>query len=72
MAFTCPPSQGELFSFPSLGGGRRERQENRTPEGLLHHLLLLRFVPEAPRGRCPGHPGRGAAQVRKLGVPDLT
>lgn len=72
MAFTFPPSQGELSSFPSLWGGRRERQENRTPEGLLHHLPLLRFVPEGPRGRCPGPPGRGAAQVRKLGVPDLT
>ncbi|KAF3824706.1 hypothetical protein GH733_010040 [Mirounga leonina] len=27
------------------------------------------FVPEGPRGRCPRPPGRGAAQVGKLGVP---
>lgn len=55
-----------------MGGEKGERQENRTPERLLLHLPLLRFVPEDPRGRCPGPSGRGAAQVRKLGHPDVT
>lgn len=78
MTFTFPPVQKELSScFPcmeSVGGwvGGRGLQENRRPEPLLLHLPLLRFVPEDPRGRCPGPSGRGAAQVRKLGVPDVT
>lgn len=53
-----------------MGGEKGGRQENRTPERLLLHLPRLRFVPEDPRGRCPGPSGRGAAQVRKLGLPD--
>lgn len=60
-------------SFPSVlpvgegreGEGRKIGLQHRQPL----HLPPLRFVPEGPTGRCPRPPGRGAAQVRKLGVP---
>lgn len=48
-----------------LGRWQGRTQENRTPAWLCFHLPPLRFVPESSGGRCPGYPGRWAAQVRK-------
>lgn len=62
VTFTFPPFQGELFSFPSLGGGRRESQENRLPKGYSTTYLFSGLSQKA-RGEG-AQDSQGGGQLR--------
>lgn len=75
VAFTFYAFQEELSSCLSFlcgeGVGGKMKIGKQDARTVTLPLNPFRFVPEGPRGRCPGSPGRRSAQVRKLGAPDL-